>query len=67
MIRFLIIFGLIMIIIGIAYPQLQELGLGNIPGDFCLARGDFEFYFPITSSIIVSFLINLILWFCNKD
>ena len=67
MIRFFIIFGLVMIIMAISYPQLQELGLGEIPGDFNWEKDNFIFYLPITSSIIVSCLINLALWFCDKD
>lgn len=66
MIKFVITFGLMMIIIGIFYSQLQELGLGKIPGDFCLESGGFKLYFPITTSILASCLINLILWFCEE-
>ena len=67
MMRFLITFGLIMIIIGICYSKLQELGLGEIPGDLCLEGGNLKIYFPITTSILISGLINLIMWFCDKD
>jgi len=62
MIRFLITFGLMMLIIGFFYPQLQVLGLGEIPGDFSLEQQGMIFYFPITSSIIASCTINLVMW-----
>ncbi len=62
MIRFLITFGLMMIIIGFFYPQLQKLGLGEMPGDLSFEKSGFIFYFPITSSIIASCTINLLIW-----
>lgn len=64
--RFLIIFGLMILIIGIIYPYLQNLGLGKIIGDFSFERDGFKFYFPLTSSIIASCIINLIMWFCEE-
>lgn len=67
MVRFLITFGLAMIIIGFCYSNLQELGLVEIPGDLCFKRGNLQIYFPITTSILTSGLINLIMWFYNKN
>ena len=65
--RFLITFGLMMIIIGIFYPQLQELGLGKIPGDFYSEKGNLKLYYPFTSSITSSCIINLIIYFYKKN
>ena len=65
-IRFLIILILTTIIIGLYYPKLQELGLSEIPGDFYLEKDYVKFYFPITTSTLVTCLINLIIWFYNE-
>jgi hypothetical protein len=43
-----------MIIIGLAYPKLQELGPAKVSGDFCLERGEVKFYLPITTAILAS-------------
>ena len=35
--------------------------LGRLPGDIYVKRGSFSFYFPITTSIILSIILTLIL------
>jgi hypothetical protein len=62
----LVIIGVILIIIGLAWPFLQKLGLGRLPGDISIERDGFRFYFPITTSIIVSLILTLILWILRK-
>lgn len=64
--RLLIILGLVILAVGIAWPWLGKLGLGRLPGDIAIKRDDFAFYFPITTSIIVSVVISLILWLFRK-
>ncbi|MBA1147774.1 DUF2905 domain-containing protein [Ectothiorhodospiraceae bacterium WFHF3C12] len=64
--RLLIILGLVILVVGIAWPWLGKLGLGRLPGDIAIKRDDFAFYFPITTSIIVSVLITLVLWLFRK-
>ena len=34
--------------------------LGRLPGDFSVKRGNFAFYFPLATSIILSILLTLI-------
>ena len=64
--RWLIIFGLVLIAAGLLWPVLQKLGLGRLPGDIVIERGNFRFYFPIATSLIVSVLLSLILWLFNR-
>jgi hypothetical protein len=64
--RVLIVVGIILIIIGVAWPLLQKLGLGRLPGDIAIERDGFRFYFPITTSIIISLLLTLIFWLFRK-
>ncbi len=64
--RVLIIVGVILILIGLAWPLLQKLGLGRLPGDISIERDGFRFYFPITTSIIISLLLTLIFWLFRK-
>ena len=60
--RFLIVTGLLLLAFGLLWPWLQKSGLGRLPGDITIHRGNFTFYFPLTSSIIVSLLLTLLLW-----
>ena len=64
--RVLVIVGVILIIIGLAWPLLQKLGLGRLPGDISIERDGLRFYFPITTSIIVSLILTLIVWILRK-
>jgi len=66
MARWLIILGIILIAVGLLWPLLEKSGLGRLPGDIVVERDDFRFYFPITTSIIVSLVITLILWLINR-
>ena len=64
--RVLIVIGIILIIVGVTWPLLQKLGLGRLPGDISIERDGFRFYFPITTSIIISLLLTLIFWLFRK-
>jgi len=66
MTRTLVTLGIILIIVGVAWPWLVKLGLGRLPGDIVIEREDFRFYFPITSTILVSLLLSLIFWLIRK-
>ena len=39
---------------------------GKLPGDIVINRENFKFYFPITTSILVSVLLSIILFLINK-
>lgn len=66
MARWLIIIGLALVLIGLAWPWLSKLGLGRLPGDIHLEREGFSFYFPITTSIIVSLVLTLLFWIFRR-
>ena len=40
--------------------------LGRLPGDFQMRRGNFSFYFPLTTSILLSILLTLIFAFFRR-
>lgn len=64
--RTLITIGVVLVILGILWPWLQKSGLGRLPGDIAIERDNFRFYFPITTSIIVSIIIALLFWLFRK-
>jgi Protein of unknown function (DUF2905) len=64
--RWLIIAGVVLIALGLAWPLLSKLGLGRLPGDIRIERDGFTFYFPIVTGLIVSVVLSLILWFFRK-
>ena len=66
--KILIIIGIILFIIGLFFVFFKKLpfGLGKLPGDIYIKKNNFTFYFPITSSIIVSIIISIILIIISK-
>lgn len=62
----LVTLGVIVAILGLAWPWLSRIGLGKLPGDIVIERENFRFYFPLTTSIILSLLLSLILWYFRK-
>ena len=58
--KVLIILGAILILIGLIYPYLHNLGIGRLPGDIVIKKDNFNLYFPVTSAIIISILLTII-------
>lgn len=64
--RLLIIFGLVLVAIGVLWPLIIQLGLGRLPGDIVIERGTFRIYVPITTSLLVSAVLSLVLWLISR-
>lgn len=64
--KWLITLGIILVVMGLLWPLLSKLGLGHLPGDIRIERKGGTFYFPITSSLLVSALLTLILWLFRR-
>ncbi len=58
--RTLITIGLLLVIVGLAWPWLKQLPFGRLPGDIIIERDDFRFYFPLTTSLLVSLVLSLL-------
>ncbi|WP_372523602.1 DUF2905 domain-containing protein [Sulfuricaulis sp.] len=66
MTRILVTLGIILVIVGVAWPWLATLGLGRLPGDIVIERGNYRFYFPLTTMILLSLFLSLLLWLFRK-
>lgn len=64
--RFLIFLGVAILVVGLAWPWLEKLGLGRLPGDIHVERGNSSFHFPITTSIVVSLVLSALFWIFRK-
>jgi hypothetical protein len=64
--RFLINFGILLVVLGVLWPWITTLGLGRLPGDIVVEREHLRFYFPITTCIIISLIITAILWLLRR-
>jgi hypothetical protein len=66
MVRWLVAIGLVLVVIGLLWPLLSKLGLGRLPGDIVIERGNFRFYFPIVTCLIVSIVLSFFFWLLNR-
>ncbi len=65
--KIIIILGVVLIIVGVMLLFIQKLPfLGKLPGDIVIKKPNFTFYFPLTTSIIISIVISLILYLIGK-
>jgi hypothetical protein len=53
-------------IAGLGLLMMLGLPLGRLPGDFYVKRDGFSFYFPLTTSILLSVVLTLVLAFFRR-
>lgn len=61
--RVIILVGIVIVLVGIVYTYVPQAltWFGNLPGDIKVEKPNSRFYFPITSMIVVSILLNVAL------
>ena len=67
--RALIGIGLAVLILGVAVyfgGKAGFFGLGKLPGDVRIERENVSFYFPITTSIVISVILTVVLMLLSK-
>ena len=65
--RVLLIIGIVIAVIGLVLIFAGKIPwFGRLPGDFFWRGKNVSFYFPLTTSILVSIILTLILWFINR-
>ncbi len=64
--RVLIGLGLLILIVGIAWPILSRSGLGRLPGDIMIERGGTTFYFPLVTCVVISIVLSALFWLFNR-
>ena len=65
--RLLIVLGLVAIALGVVLVLFGRVpGLGRLPGDFSVKRGNWAFYFPLGTSIVLSIVLTLVFWLIGR-
>lgn len=64
--RTLITIGIVLVVLGLAWPWLARLGLGRLPGDILIEKGHTRIYFPLATSLLVSIVLSLLLWLFRR-
>ncbi|MEY3286245.1 MAG: hypothetical protein RL500_975 [Pseudomonadota bacterium] len=61
MLRWALVILLALVLISWAQPLLQRLGLGRLPGDFRFRLFGREWYVPLASTLVLSFVVSLLM------
>jgi membrane protein implicated in regulation of membrane protease activity len=65
--KLLIFLGAVLIIAGAVIVLAGKIPwLGRLPGDIVIERRRFTFFFPITTSILISLIVSLVLYFVSR-
>lgn len=60
--KVLIILGLVIVAVGLGLALLPKVPyLGRLPGDIFIRKGNFSFYFPIVTCLLLSLILSLLL------
>jgi hypothetical protein len=65
--RMLIVLGVVVAAVGVVLVLFGHVPwIGRLPGDMHVRRGNWTFYFPLGTSILVSIVLTLVLWLIGR-
>lgn len=65
--RTLLVVGGVLFVVGLLLTFGARIpGLGRLPGDIVYRKGNFTFYFPLVTSIVLSLLLTAVLAFFRR-
>lgn len=65
--KLLVVVGAIVVVIGIVLIVFGRIpGLGRLPGDIHVQRGNWSFYFPLATSLVLSAVLSIVLWLISR-
>ena len=67
--KILITIGVVFVALGLLFllaDRFSFFRFGRLPGDIIYRRGNFTFYFPIVTSVLLSLVLTLLFWFLGR-
>ena len=65
--KLLFFVGLVLALAGLLITTVGKIPwIGRLPGDVLIQRRNFTFYFPLTTSVLVSIILTLLLWHLSR-
>jgi Protein of unknown function (DUF2905) len=65
--RALIVLGLVLVGVGLLLSFVGKVPwLGRLPGDIHVERGNWSFYFPLATSLLLSVVLSLLFWLFGR-
>ncbi|HET7876642.1 MAG TPA: DUF2905 domain-containing protein [Methylomirabilota bacterium] len=61
--KLLVVFGLLIAGVGLVLVLAGRIPwVGRLPGDIYIQRGNWTFYFPLATSLLLSVVLTVIFW-----
>jgi len=66
--KFVVILGVLLVVVGVLLWRFPGLfaWVGKLPGDIAVQKGNFSFYFPVVTCIVVSIILTLLSWLFRR-
>ena len=65
--KFLVVAGLLLAVVGLVlWSGFGKNWLGRLPGDIHYTKGNFSFYLPVVTCLLLSILLTIVLWLFRK-
>ena len=65
--KMIILAGVFLVIIGLVFLFSERIPfVGRLPGDIHIRRGNFQFYFPLATSIALSVVLTILFWLFSR-
>jgi membrane protein implicated in regulation of membrane protease activity len=63
----LVVIGVVIALVGVVLMLAGRVPwLGRLPGDIYVQRGNWSFYFPVVTSLVLSVLLTLLFWLFGR-
>lgn len=63
----LMLVGAVLVLAGALFTLSGKIPwVGRLPGDILVKKENFSFYFPVTTSILVSIILSIMFYFLNR-
>jgi hypothetical protein len=65
--KFLVALGLLIALVGgVLWSGIGKGWIGHLPGDLHYSKGNFSFYFPLATCLLLSLLLTVLLWILRR-
>lgn len=65
--RALVIVGAVITVVGVVLMLAGRMPwIGRLPGDIYIRRGNWSFYFPLATSLLLSVILTLMYWLIGR-
>ena len=65
--RLLVVLGVLIVLTGLVLMLVGRVPwLGRLPGDISIQRGNWSFYLPLTTSILISVVLSVLLYLIGR-